>query len=652
MNHQKRYLSASILLLIVCCTFCTAGFRAPGNYCGVIIFDRWDGCILYSGTYLMYVSRKIKEQLRPYEGQSIQVKALDVFQPENPGDGLIRKLKYLGPAPSSKHLDKLKNISLKSHIYTPRGKHPIGVITIRNQGLKQLRLSGQHLAFTVLTKTPKKTAAWIASDGPSFALITRVNFELRDTDFRWHGRGVSAGIPYSWTTGKDMALSESFMLTPGAEKQIEIHLDLPDGQYNFLCGYGGGVHENNCLTSNCSSFDIQDGIAREVNERVEAEKLFVSVEKVYRLKKSAQKEHLSTLYRITYPRIEPMLVCCAFFTKIPKNRLAYSPKELAEHIVKQKHSHWGQLVGNASITCRKILLRHPDILIPLVEQDLVCTDSSSVKRGLNAIREFRLKGFYDPVLRIFNQREDLAQTAAHTLSAINNPSAIEPMIRKYPDLQTHSIFEELRDLQQKRKASPLLIQCLRSNNASVRWRAAYALCGSGDPDLIPHLKRIIKDRNRYVRKQALYLGFSMRKKYFSEIRSDLTPLLSDPNLEIQKTAAILFAQKKDNVCALTLLELIQNEAIAERDHRKIVEAVENLTGTRFGYSTASGTLQPVIPVNRKAILKFAAWIEKHLPDADLQYQEDRVWTSYMLKKRTFKRNPTRRNRRQATEHDN
>ena len=79
-----------------------AGIRGPGKYCGVIVFDRWDTCFLLSGPYITYISEKVKEDLRTYKGQAIQVDALDVFQPKNPGDALIRKYKIIGPAPKTR----------------------------------------------------------------------------------------------------------------------------------------------------------------------------------------------------------------------------------------------------------------------------------------------------------------------------------------------------------------------------------------------------------------------------------------------------------------------------------------------------------------------------------------------------------------------
>ena len=75
-----------------------AGVRGPGHYDGVVFFDRWDSCYLFSGVYLMYVSRNVKEIFRPYAGRAMEIDAKDVWQPMNPGDGLIRKLTVVGEA--------------------------------------------------------------------------------------------------------------------------------------------------------------------------------------------------------------------------------------------------------------------------------------------------------------------------------------------------------------------------------------------------------------------------------------------------------------------------------------------------------------------------------------------------------------------------
>ena len=60
-ENMKRLpvsLACCLAVLFGSTLVCEAGLRAPGKYSGVVIFDRWDGCTLYSGIYVMYVSEK------------------------------------------------------------------------------------------------------------------------------------------------------------------------------------------------------------------------------------------------------------------------------------------------------------------------------------------------------------------------------------------------------------------------------------------------------------------------------------------------------------------------------------------------------------------------------------------------------------------
>lgn len=58
-------------------------------------------------------------------------------------------------------------------------------------------------------------------------------------------------------------LPDSIELKPQETRSIALSFHLPQGEYDFLCGYGGGVHESRCLASNRVSFDI-DGNGRAV----------------------------------------------------------------------------------------------------------------------------------------------------------------------------------------------------------------------------------------------------------------------------------------------------------------------------------------------------------------------------------------------------
>ena len=79
---MKALLGVSIALLLSCSLPFTGlcAIRGPGKYSGVVIFDRLDGCHLYSGAYVMEISEKVKEKLRPFVGQAMLIDAEEVFQ--------------------------------------------------------------------------------------------------------------------------------------------------------------------------------------------------------------------------------------------------------------------------------------------------------------------------------------------------------------------------------------------------------------------------------------------------------------------------------------------------------------------------------------------------------------------------------------------
>ncbi len=243
---------------------CEGGIRSPGKYCGVAIFDRWDGCTLYSGIYVMYVSEKVKDGLRPYAGQAICIDAKHVCQPLNPGDGRIGRFEYLGRAPEGPKWSKLTGLRLMSSVRTDKDGTPVATISIENTGDNPIELFSQDLALTLLAGQNPTRPRLAVSDGPSFAMVTRQSFEIGGSEPRWHEGGISAGKKHAWTVGKTNALPHSLTLAPGHKRQIDVRFDLPDGEYDFLCGYGGGVHEEKCLASNLSAFDVRDGQAKTV----------------------------------------------------------------------------------------------------------------------------------------------------------------------------------------------------------------------------------------------------------------------------------------------------------------------------------------------------------------------------------------------------
>ncbi len=207
----------------------------------------------------MYISESVKEGLREYAGQCVQIDAKSVHQPINPGDGLIGKFTYLGPAPDPPVYRPVDGLSLSAAGAFAEGQPPCMKMTIRNAGDNDVTVRAEAYAPTLLVrKAAEKTHVYPPSDGPSFALITRQGFALGDDEPRVSGIGTVAATDLKWRI--DEALPDKFVLKAGETRDVKITFELPEGEYDFLAGYGGGVHEYRCIAGNLVAFDVdRDG---------------------------------------------------------------------------------------------------------------------------------------------------------------------------------------------------------------------------------------------------------------------------------------------------------------------------------------------------------------------------------------------------------
>jgi hypothetical protein len=235
----------------------SAGLRGPGKYSGVVVFDRWDTCFLLSGPYITYVSSRVKEDLRPYRGKPMQVDAKDVWQPANPGDALIRQYEVLGPAPKPQWrvLDGLELIATPDFGFAAK---PTFIIEIHNFGASSLKVDVSEVAPVLLSGDPNPRD-FGPSDDVSLAVITRseLGFPPRNE--------VSPGDRvYSWSyfTDPQVPPRERIELVSGQSFKTRITFQVITGHYQFMFGYGGGVHEEESLASNAISFDVDElGVA-------------------------------------------------------------------------------------------------------------------------------------------------------------------------------------------------------------------------------------------------------------------------------------------------------------------------------------------------------------------------------------------------------
>jgi len=259
-----RKLTCRALLMVLICSLASgvvitvhAGLRGPGKYCGVIVFDRWDTCFLLSGHFITYISDDAKNELRPYVGKAMQIDALKVSQPLNPGDALVRKYQIIGPAPDNYNWVTLGGLELVAQSdFGPQGTATF-LIELRNAGNKPAKVNSSEFGPTLLGLSRK--GPFCVSDGKSEAWFTRVNLVNSSS---WESGSGSATYSASYIIDPKSRPPERFQLDPGKSVKVRVTFKVPAGQYQFMVGYGGGVHEEKSVASNAISFDLNDaGIA-------------------------------------------------------------------------------------------------------------------------------------------------------------------------------------------------------------------------------------------------------------------------------------------------------------------------------------------------------------------------------------------------------
>jgi hypothetical protein len=255
---RKLVLIALLLVISGSLLIVHAGLRGPGKYSGVVIFDRWDTCLLLSGNYLTDVSEEVKEHLRAYKDQAVQVEAFEVFQPMNPGDALIRRYKILGPAPVVSRGQSIDGVRITAKSDFERDRAVAFLITIENSGGSPIQIERDAIGPTLLGPIPivsgRKTPCFSPSDGRSMAWITRGTLVTRPSGTCTIDNHLVVSAGYSIDAGSE--LPERFDLNPGESRQTRIRLKVLAGPYQFLVGFGGGVHEGKSLASNTISFHV------------------------------------------------------------------------------------------------------------------------------------------------------------------------------------------------------------------------------------------------------------------------------------------------------------------------------------------------------------------------------------------------------------
>jgi hypothetical protein len=261
----KKY-AVSLAVLLLLASAAAAGLLGPGKYRGVVVFDRWDTCYVYSGVYLMYVSEETKEGLRKYEGRPVEIYAKEVFQPVNPGDGRIGKFDLLSPLDSEPAPRGIEGLRLTVVPEFEPGRGPRFALAIENLSGEDVTVDTRSVAPTLLGEKDEQDL-FSPSDGKSTARITRCEFTHAGSCYKEvgvevakpDGRKTTMTKRYAFGIEGGRGVPESLLVRAGQAERFLISLDVPPGTYDFLFGYGGGVHEARGLASNIVSFQTTEG---------------------------------------------------------------------------------------------------------------------------------------------------------------------------------------------------------------------------------------------------------------------------------------------------------------------------------------------------------------------------------------------------------
>ena len=97
------------------------------------------------------------------------------------------------------------------------------------------------------------------------------------------------------------------------------------------------------------------------------------------------------------------------------------------------------------------------------------------------------------------------------------------------------------------------------------------------------------------------------------MRPVLVTLLADKTVDVRSSVAILFASRKDSVCAKALYDLLaQEEKLEPWRQSNLVQALQTITGSYFGF--IPGTISAG-SARRTSLDQFARWISEHVRES-------------------------------------
>ena len=263
MERTNPWITVIVLLLAACSLSQAGPLGGPGKYNGVVIFDRWDACYLYSGALVMPVSEVTKSRLREFEGKFVLLDVEKVNPATWANGDLIVQIRAIEPGkaidPKAPIFDGLV---LRTSLDAHHGPAQVN-LAIANAGKKALRLNLDQLGITLFVrKDTGQAGLYASSDGPSFA-ASRSSLDSAKYGLVSEYGGI-AKYAIARQPANSFPTSGVWILNiePGKRRIIPLKFSIPPGEYEFLAGFGGRMHESPVVVSNRTDFKVDaDGTA-------------------------------------------------------------------------------------------------------------------------------------------------------------------------------------------------------------------------------------------------------------------------------------------------------------------------------------------------------------------------------------------------------
>ncbi len=403
---------------------------------------------------------------------------------------------------------------------------------------------------------------------------------------------------------------------------------------------------------------------RTIEDRtVDARQKFLAVERFARLAPDDQAKALSAFYRDVAPQTLNEMTISAL-SSFPVNILDLRQgvdfprgdiyqryaEQLAAAVPQMTPEKAADILGTtadnrptpmwlnvaAYVRTRQAFQAQAKPVAALIDADLDSPDVTAFKRGCQMARELNLTRYYEKILEVYipdGPRAEAAYTAlilwcgdaGGRRLAEPAKTALMKRLRGEVVKDPRTIIRHAGMLQMwvsGKQADPDIARLLSSNDADVRYYAAYALMSCKDDGLAKPIASLAQDQAPRTQALALLMAATLSDDAFAAIRKNLVGLLKSKELIVRNASLKAFAAHRDAAVAPLLREFLTapdpptnvpgQSFMFSVQADGLRSALRALTGTDFGFDPRNWGSQK----NATAITQFDAWVRQHAAPAE------------------------------------